>query len=105
MKTKEELKKLYAEYKRVADDNTFASILYDRLKGTLKDMGFEISLNCGSVYSGTKKRKKVLYNYITIIITRGNEHYFTQRVNALIDFVFNENRSETELFNIIYNRI
>lgn len=68
-------------------------------------MGFEISLNCGSMFYGTKRKKKVLYNYITVIITRGKEQYFTQRVNALIDFIFDETRSETDLFNIIYNRV
>lgn len=104
MMTKEELKTLYSEYKRVADDGTFTSVLYDHLKIALKDMGFGISLNCGSMFYGTKRKKKVLYNYITVTITRGNEQYLTQRINALIDFVFNDNRSETDLFNIIYNR-
>lgn len=102
---KEELKTLYAEYKRGSYDDTFKSVLYDQLKRALKDMGFEISLNCGSMFCGTKRKKKVLYNYISVTITRGNEQYITQRVNALIDFIFDETRSETDLFNIIYNSI
>lgn len=105
MMTKERLKTLYAIYKQDTDDGTFTSVLYDHLERALKDMGFVISLNGGSMFYGTKRKKKVLHNYITVTITRGNEQYFTQRVNALIDFVFNENRSETDLFNIIYNRI
>ena len=103
MMTKEELKTIYAEYKRGIDDGTFSSVLYDNLKGALKDIGFEISLKCGSIFSG-KKKKKFLYNYITITITRGKEQYFTQRVNALIDFAFSERRDKNDLFNIIYNR-
>lgn len=105
MMTKEELKALYAKYKQEADDGTFASVLYDHLKRSLKDMGFEISLNCASVLFGTRRKKRVLYNYITITIKRGNEQYLTQRVDAIIDFIFDETRSETDLFNIIYNRV
>mgnify|MGYP003474451299 CR=1 FL=1 len=103
--TKEELKNLYAEYKRVADDDTFTSVLYNHLERALKDMGFEISLKYCPVFCGKGRKKRVLYNCITVTITRGNEQYSTRRVNALIDFIFDETRSETDLFNIIYNRV
>lgn len=105
MMTKEELKNLYAKYKQEVDDGTFMSVLSSHLERALKDMGFEISLNYDSVFQGTRRKKRVLYNYITVTITRGNEQYLTRRVNALIDFIFDETRSETDLFNIIYNRV
>jgi hypothetical protein len=41
MMTKEELKTIYAEYKQDVGDGTFTSVLYDQLKGALKDMGFD----------------------------------------------------------------
>lgn len=104
MTTKEELKPFTLNTSEGVGDDKFTSVLYNKLKGALKDIGFEISLNCGSIFSG-KKKKKLLYNYITITVTRGKEQYFTQRVNALIDFAFNERRDENDLFNIIYNRV
>lgn len=103
MMTKEELQKLYAEYKQ-GDCEIFTYILSDNLKRVLKDIGFDISLESCSILYG-KRRRKLLYNYVTITIKRGNEQYITQRVNALIDFIFAENRDEKDLFDIIYNRV
>lgn len=74
MKTKEELKTLYAEYKRGVGDDTFTSVLYDKLKGALKDIGFEISLNCGSIFSGKKKKKTLIQLH---------NHYCNSRKRAI----------------------
>lgn len=101
---KEQLKKLYIESKKSEDNEDFLRIIKKQLQDALSGLGFEVDC-VGNVVKSGGKRKKLLINTTTVLLRRGRELYMTQRINALIDFIFSPNHAENDLFDIIYNRI
>lgn len=100
---KEQLKKLYAESKNTLGN--FAETLQVHLSDTLGFLGFQITcigefVNC----YGTRRKPKGL-TLTTVILERGREKYMTRKVNALIDYTFSPEITESGLFDIIYNRV
>lgn len=101
---KEKLKKLYTESKKSEDNEDFLRIIKKQLQDVLGVLGFKVDC-VGNVVKSGGERKKLLINTTTVILRRGRELYMTQRINALIDFIFRPNHAENDLFDIIYNRI
>lgn len=101
---KEQLKKLYIESKKSEDNKDFIHIIKKQLQDILRGFGFEVDC-VGNVVKSGGKRKKLLINTTTVLLRRGQELYMTQRINALIDFIFSQNHAENDLFDIIYNRV
>ena len=102
MKTKQELKDLYAKSKHTLDN--FAEILQVHLSKTLGRVGFQVYCSSECINLGTK-RKPERITVTTVILERGLEKYMTRRVNALIDYTFCTEINESGLFDIIYNRV
>ena len=101
---KEELKKLYIESKKSENNEFFLRVFERELKDVLSSFRFEMDCVGKRVNFGTKRRK-ILINVTTVRLRRGHEFYMTQRINALIDFIFSPKPDENTLFDIIYNRI
>lgn len=101
---KEQLKKLYIESKKSEDNEDFIRIIKKQLQDVLRGFGFEVDC-VGNVVKSGGKRKKLLINTTTVLLRRGQELYMTQRINALIDFIFSTDPDEKTLFDIIYNRV
>lgn len=101
---KEQLKKLYTESKKSEDNEDFIRIIKKQLQDVLGGFGFKVDC-VGNVVKSGGKRKKLLINTTTVLLRRGQELYMTQRINALIDFIFSPNHTENDLFDIIYNRV
>lgn len=101
---KEQLKKLYIESKKSEDNEDFIRIIKKQLQDVLGGFGFDVDC-VGNVVKSGGKRKKLLINTTTVLLRRGRELYMTQRINALIDFIFSPNHAENDLFDIIYNRV
>lgn len=101
---KEQLKKLYKESKKSEDNEHFIRIIKKQLQDVLSGFGFDVDCVRATENLGTK-RKKILINTTTVLLRRGREFYMTQRINALIDFIFSTDPDEKTLFDIIYNRV
>ena len=101
---KEQLKKLYKESKKSEDNEDFIRTIKKQLQDVLIGFGFEVDC-VGNVVKAGGKRKKLLINTTTVLLRRGRELYMTQRINALIDFIFSPTPDEKALFDIIYNRV
>lgn len=90
--------------KKSENNEDFIRIIKKRLQDVLGGFGFEVDCVENVVKSGGK-RKKLLINTTTVLLRRGRELYMTQRINALIDFIFSPTPDENDLFDIIYNRV
>lgn len=102
MKTKQELKKLYAKSKNTQDN--FAETLQFHLSDTLDCLGFKVTCFSECINLGTKRKPKRI-TLTTIILERGLEKYMTRRVKALIEYTFSPETTEIGLLDIIYNRV
>jgi hypothetical protein len=102
MKTKQELKNLYAKSKHAS--NNFAETLQAHLSETLGFLGYQLTCISECVNFGTKRNPRQ-FTFTTVIIQRGCERFMTRRINALIDYSFSPEITESGLFDIIYNRV
>ena len=103
MKTKQELKEMYAKSKHTSDN--FAETIQVHLSNTLGNLGYKITCTSECVNYGTKRKPPNNIIVTTVLFERGCEKYMTRRINALIDYTFSCKITKSGLFDIIYNRV